>query len=145
MYFLLKNHIFARSLLFDSSECWTAAWFDVIVVRSLDVCPIHSIHKYTHTFSTSCAFNFICSLASFMSKQNILIKCANGMYGHGKTNEQVSEMNDYGEGREWIACSIHDNPISLCVHTFTEWRSSDQYSKTLSCPFGFFVFKFLFL
>lgn len=117
---------------------WTlpaAAWFDVIVVRSLDVCPIHySVHKNTHTLSSSCAFNFICSLAPFMSKQNILIKCANGMCGHGQ-----NERRGGREGREWIFCSIHDNPISLCVHTSEERRSSD--SKNSLLPFWLLCFQ----
>lgn len=141
VYFLLQNHIFVRSLQFNSSECWTLlataiaadAWFDVIVVRSLDVCVTHTLY----TFSSSCSFNFVCSLAPFMSKQNILIKCANGMCGHGKTNERTSEMNDDEDENESLAqfTIIH---ILIRTYKFTE-RRNDQYSKTL-LPFLFSLF-----
>ena len=44
------------------------------VSTSLSISPVcHAVFLHSH------------SLSPFMSKQNILIKCANGMCGHGKT------------------------------------------------------------
>lgn len=116
--------------------------------RSLSWCVSHT-HKYTHTFSTSCAFNFICSLAPFMSKQNILIKCANGMCGHGRTNEQVSEMNDYAQfmiipypyaythsRSEEAATNTQKLSLALLVSLFPNFSSSSfASSSSLPCRF----------
>lgn len=140
MYFLLaKSHlcpVFPEQFIWmldAACYCCCLIW---CYCRLLSWCVSNTLHK--HIF-LALLIQFVYSLAPFMSKQNILIKCANGMCGHGKENE----WDERWWGRGWIPCSTHDNPYLVRILSA---KRSDQYAlKIFSLAlFAFFVFKFLF-